>query len=61
MSSKKGFADLFNLGINQPNSEIWLRQNEAFRNLEGVTTNSSEKIYTTLQDISKLNNLDANG
>ena len=61
VSSKQGFADLFDLGINQPNSEIWLRQNDAFRNLEGVTTNSSEKIYATLQDISKLNNLDANG
>jgi hypothetical protein len=61
VSTKKDFQDLFDHGINQPNSKIWLRQNEAFSNLEGVTINSCKKIYTTLQDISKSNDLNANG
>ena len=61
VSVKGEFLDLFDLGINQSDSDIWSRQNEAFSNLEGVTINSCKKIYATLLDISHSNNLDSNG
>ncbi len=55
-SKKDDFIRLFAMGINNPEDQIWIKQNKNFNNIEGVKEDSCILIFNFLKEISEKKN-----